>query len=279
MKTAEVKLTCGGCGGTLLRGEIVCPSCGSELQYPEGLRSAVRCRVCGHMETSGGDFCSSCGAALRGGKKGKSGAGSRGGGRPAPPSRRIEPWMIVAGASLVVLVAVVLFLGLPGKAGPGSGVTSGPTPGAASFGQGSVDLAPLEQAVRDNPNDPTALLQLANGLHDAHQWNGAISTYREYLARVPANPDARVDLGICYFELGQQDPARQGEDFQKAIEEMETALKKSPKHQPAMFNLGVVNLQMGNLEASRQWFNRAVEVDSTSSLGQRAKQMVQEHTF
>jgi Tfp pilus assembly protein PilF len=60
---------------------------------------------------------------------------------------------------------------------------------------------------------------------------------------------------------------------------METVAKNSPTHQPAAFNLGIVNLHMGNLEESNKWFKRAVELDGSSELGMRAQNILQKHTF
>jgi tetratricopeptide (TPR) repeat protein len=142
-----------------------------------------------------------------------------------------------------------------------------------------VDLTPLEQAVVANPNDQTALLALANGLHDSRNWARAISTYEKYLEKDPGNPDARVDMGICYFELAKQDPGKAGEYYGKAVATMQAALQGHPDHQPAAFNLGVVNLQMGNIEESTEWLKRAVDLGKSSPLGQRAQRMLEQHTI
>jgi tetratricopeptide (TPR) repeat protein len=184
----------------------------------------------------------------------------------------------VAGIAIVALLVVVVYMNWDsGQRRPS--VASSPAPANTTLAAPMVNLAPLEQAVRDNPGDPAALLQLANGLHDARDWNRAIDMYQKYLAKVPGNPDARVDMGICYFELAQQSPSKAGEFFNKAVIEMEAALKKSPKHQSATFNLGIVNLQMGNIEESNTWFERTAAIDSTSPLGQRARRILEQHTF
>jgi len=245
MTMAEVKLVCGGCGAALKGGEGTCPACGATLTYPGGMKRAKQ-------------------------------EESR---KPAPKreGRKVEPWIVVAGIAVIVLLVVVVTMNRDsGQSSPA--VSSSPaqaTPPAAPM----VNLAPLEQAVRDNPGDPAAVLQLANGLHDARDWNRAIDTYQMYLTKVPGNPDARVDMGICYFELAQLSPSKAGEYFNKAITEMEAALKKSPGHQSATFNLGIVNLQMGNTEKSNTWFKRTAAIDSTSPLGQRARRILEQHTF
>jgi tetratricopeptide (TPR) repeat protein len=144
---------------------------------------------------------------------------------------------------------------------------------------GVKDIVPFEQAVAANPGNSDALLDLANALHDNGMYPRAIATYQKYLALKPDDPNARVDLGICYYELAGHDTAHTGVLFSTAIKEMETALKRNPRHQPAAFNLGVVNLSMGNLEQSRTWFRKAADLDKKSELGIRAQKMLDQHAF
>ena len=40
-------------------------------------------------------------------------------------------------------------------------------------------------------------------------------------------------------------------------------MRGTPTHQPAAFNLGVVNLQKGDLDVSNRWFRKAVELGPT----------------
>ena len=84
-------------------------------------------------------------------------------------------------------------------------------------------------------------------------------------------------MGICYFELARTDSIHSGAFLDLAITEMRKTLESAPKHQPAAFNLGIVYLTAGNLEESTRWFKQAVALDSTSSLGQRARQMLEQH--
>jgi Tfp pilus assembly protein PilF len=184
--------------------------------------------------------------------------------------------MIVAGLSLLVLVAYVIYNAV--ISAPPSSPGAGPPTQAPTATAPMVDLRPLEEAVQRDPDKPAPLLQLANALHDNREFARAIATYERYLRLVPGNPDARVDMGICYFELAQQSPERAKEYFERALAVMEEALKQSPTHQPAAFNLGIVNLQMGNLQASNDWLERAVELGKDTPLGQRARNILEQHT-
>ncbi|MEN3037707.1 MAG: tetratricopeptide repeat protein [Candidatus Kryptonium sp.] len=132
------------------------------------------------------------------------------------------------------------------------------------------EIERLRQRVESNPDDMTSTLRLANLLHDAHMFEQAIQYYRKYLEKNESDPNARVDMGICLFEIGRTD---------EAIKEMEKALTYSPKHQLALYNLGIVNFAVGNIEKARDYFQRCVDVDSTSEAGRKAKRMLEQHKF
>jgi uncharacterized protein (TIGR02996 family) len=143
--------------------------------------------------------------------------------------------------------------------------------------QRQVDIAPLERAVAENPDDVHARLALANALQDNGAYPRAIELYKDYLVKHPEDADARVDLGICYFELARTDSVHGGSFYDLAISEMTSAFDRVPTHQPAAFNLGIVYLTGGNLEQSNMWFERAAALDSSSSLGRRAMQILEQH--
>jgi tetratricopeptide (TPR) repeat protein len=152
-------------------------------------------------------------------------------------------------------------------------------PGETPPGQVLVDIGRLEQAVQENPGDPRALLELANVLQDTRDFPRAIGFYKEYLELDPDNPDARVDMGICYFELARTDSVHGATFYAAAIQEMETAFEQHPHHQHAAFNLAIVHLHFGTLDESNRWLRRAIEVDESSDLGVRAKGLLEQHAM
>lgn len=100
----------------------------------------------------------------------------------------------------------------------------------------------LEQQVSANPNNDELILQFANLLHDARLYSRAIEMYKKHLVLNPKNNDARVDLGICYFET---------DNFEMAVKEIESVIAADKKHQMAMFNLGVIQLSRQNIAESQ----------------------------
>lgn len=130
------------------------------------------------------------------------------------------------------------------------------------------EINKLEASVTANPDDLESTLHLAHLLQDSGLLEKAIANYKKYLVKYPENTDARVDMAICYYNLG---------DNTTAISEMETALKYQPKHQIAHLNLGIVNLTARNVEASKDWFRKTVELDPNSDAGKRATELLSSH--
>lgn len=126
----------------------------------------------------------------------------------------------------------------------------------------------LEAKIKQNPEDYTSLLQLAHLKNDSGLFEAAIQNYKTYLEKNPKDADARVDMGVCYFNL---------KDFTNAIKEMETAVKYVPNHQIAHLNLGVVNLSSGNLEKSKEWLKKAYDLNPTNEVGIKAQQLLSNH--
>ena len=126
----------------------------------------------------------------------------------------------------------------------------------------------LEAKVKQNPDDQKSLLELAHLKNDSGLFDAAIQNYKTYLEKNPTDADARVDMGVCYFNL---------RDYPNAIKEMEAALKYVPDHQIAHLNLGVVNLSAGNVEKSKEWLQKAYDLNPTNEIGIKAEQLLKNH--
>jgi len=139
------------------------------------------------------------------------------------------------------------------------------------------ELEELQKKVDASPKDTASLLRLANTLYDARLFPPAIAAYARYLALAPANANARVDMGIAYFNLSFTDSLRRAEYLDTAKRTIETALKYSPRHQLATFNLGVISLHTGENDLAIDWFRRCVAIDSTTEVARRAQQFLSQH--
>ena len=107
-------------------------------------------------------------------------------------------------------------------------------------------LKALEEAVKKNPQDLHAWIQLGNHYFDDNKPREAIHAYERALAIKEDNPDVLTDMGIMYRHLGE---------FEQAAKNFTQASKINPLHEQSRFNLGVVlffDLQRKD-EARKVW--------------------------
>ena len=282
-------ILCGSCGSALALGDKFCAKCGMAVLWDAETAvteehapsvSTIVCPSCGIPNLSENAVCSGCGSVLTGvpspsqpktSMKKKGTALDRQPERKGESGRKIESWKVlsIAGAVVViVLVGIGLMRNPPKEASVENqsvDTNSGPVVSPTLVS----DIEELQKSADAHPNDAGTLLQLANALHDAKFMPRAIEMYKKYLRLKPADANARVDMGICYYESG---------DSPTAIKEMQTALTYDPKHQMAMFNLGIVTLNQGNLALSNEWFKKAVGVNPNTQIGQRAQQILTQHS-
>ncbi|MBI5470958.1 MAG: zinc ribbon domain-containing protein [Ignavibacteriae bacterium] len=289
---AKSGIACKNCGAALTENDRFCPQCGAKIgeSVPENL-TPVRCQICGHENKHSGAFCEACGAKLPGRKSAaepprqKKSVGAK-------PKQgflgKLQPWHYVVIPLLAIVLVILLYTELQRDAS-NTVIQSPPmqfpaqqqaaTPPSGELLE-SIDR--LQKTATENPSDAGAQLLLANALHDAGMRDAsyfprAIEVYKQYLKSKPGDPNARVDLGICYFELGKVDSTQSAALFSTAIEQMEIAVRNTPTHQPGAFNLGIVYLYSGNLEKSNEWLRRTVELNAESDLGRRAKAILEQH--
>ncbi|HMK38671.1 MAG TPA: tetratricopeptide repeat protein [Bacteroidota bacterium] len=285
---AVAKLVCGDCAGPLSPSDVRCPSCGASIEKEEAPAGKAPCGVCGQPNDPGAEFCRSCGARLAVRSPARSGKGRKPfrqqGKQEGQPARSAGIWQIISAVAVLSLLSYLVYMQIGGEKSsspPGSPSGSpGGTPSSSGIGLPSVDLKPLEDAVRERPADAGAQLRLANALHDNRMLARAVDAYRKYLSLRPGDPDARTDLGICYFQQAQADSINRDALLHQAATAMEEAFNSSPRpHQPSAFNLGVVFLHLSDLERSNTWFRKAVEINPESDLGKRAQNMIAQHTI
>ena len=283
---AVAKLVCGDCGGALAQSDVRCPSCGASIEREAAPARQAACSACGESNAPGTEFCRSCGARLavpssqRPEKTQKPARQTR---KPdGATGKNVGVWQIISVAAVIALLSYLVYMQISGEkssmppAAP-SGTTQG-TPPLSGISMQPVDLKPLEDAVRNRPSDAGARLMLANALHDNRMLSRAVEAYGKYLTMRPKDPDARTDLGICYFQMAQEDSINREPLLREAVTAMEAAFKSAPKpHQPPAFNLGVVYLHLSELEESNKWFRKAVEINRESDLGKRAQNMITQH--
>lgn len=119
-----------------------------------------------------------------------------------------------------------------GQAAPGAPMPAA-APGPVTAEALEPLAAPLLAAVRTDPKNTEALIELGNLYFDHKLYPQAIEYYTRALEQQPNNPNVRTDLGTAYYYSGN--PAR-------AVEEYEKSLKVDPNHVNSMLNMGIVKL-------------------------------------
>lgn len=102
-------------------------------------------------------------------------------------------------------------------------------PSGPILAQDTLKLA--QEAVRADPKNVNAWIQLGNMLMDTSRFNEAVDAYQKALEIDPKNVDVRVDMGTCYRNSGKPDIA---------VKEFRKALEINPNHPYGHLNLAVV---------------------------------------
>ncbi len=279
------KLLCHNCSRELLPEDKFCNSCGTPVTpskkqtLSQGTSTATACKLCGNQNPPDAKYCESCGNVLH--SQGEEKSGSVG---PASSAGKhsqhtttlniFQSWKLtVFAALLLVTVLVIVNSRRNNEAVP---VEEAVTPTNEAIVQ---QIETLQKNIDANPNDATLILQLANRLQDAKFLPRAITMYERYLKLNPSDVDAKVDLGVSYFELGLADTAHMVENLHSAQHIIEEAIKSSPKHQLAHFNLGIISLHTGNMKAANEWFKKTADIDSTTQVGRKAHVLLNQHAF
>lgn len=157
--------------------------------------------------------------------------------KQATSSKNIVSSKLMVKQSTLIWVGVAMFV-----AGFFSGVlltvyktSSGATMPIASkmpaSPQSNANIDALEAAAAKDPGNAEGWIQLGNACFDANMPEKAIMAYEKGLTIAPDNANAWTDLGVMYRRIGQ---------FDKAIAAFDKASGIDPKHEPSLFNKGIV---------------------------------------
>lgn len=118
------------------------------------------------------------------------------------------------------------------------------------------------------PEDKQGNLVLANAYFDARMFNEAIAQYRKVLTLTPDDKNARADLAGSLIEI---DPP----DYDAAISEVRTVLDADPKHEPALYYLGIALSRKGEKEQATEALKRLEEINPANPLITRLRQNIE----
>ena len=124
-------------------------------------------------------------------------------------------------------------------------------------------LAELEQAVKNNPRDTTALKSYADYLSASHKMNEAITYYEKILEIDPKRSDVYFALALIYYNK---------QDFVKCEEVNVKVLSFDPENQMALYNIGAIAASQGNKEKAKEFWDKVLTINSESETGKLAKE-------
>jgi tetratricopeptide (TPR) repeat protein len=293
------KLVCAKCSGEIERDDKFCPSCGTRIEWddeatdntgetvPHGSEETkpqtreLRCDVCGQLNESTAQYCESCGARIEGAVKPqpKAAADTLPAAQKHRKKKRVpQPAPLSSGkvitiAAAIIVIGFAFYLFVIDRDATHTHIHDQRT----NLEGGQMDRVIMQEIERleheldhHDPENQEAMLRLANLYHDIRRYDAAIRYYNQYLERNPESPDVQVDLGICYFEAGEPE---------RAVETVRDVTQNFPRHQLAAFNLGIIYLNLGEVEPANRYFERAYEINPDNETGQRARRIIDEHSF
>ncbi|MBZ5541962.1 MAG: tetratricopeptide repeat protein [Acidobacteriia bacterium] len=149
---------------------------------------------------------------------------------------------------------------------PPGAVAPGESQPAASPEALQKMAAPLLAAVKADPKNRVALIQLGNFYYDHKQFQEAIENYRRVLEIDPKNMDVRTDLGTAYWYLGSAE---------KAIAEYDKALAIQPNYAPTMMNLGIIRQEgLKDIAGALSIWKKLLETNPNFSQRQRVLDLI-----
>ncbi len=157
----------------------------------------------------------------------------------------------------------------PGQPGQGGLPPGHPPTGSTGPSEQQIALEKeLNQQLNEKPDDDELRLRYANLLYDMGRHDQAVSHYLKYLKNNPDDADARTDMAYSMFKT---------DDVQEAINELHHVLHKEPGHQPAVYNLSIMHMNLDNPDSVLYYLGRVAEIDPNSTMGQNAKAILDEY--
>ncbi|MEI6373394.1 MAG: tetratricopeptide repeat protein [Actinomycetes bacterium] len=176
---------------------------------------------------------------------------------PASPARtseaklrRILRILVIAAIALFAVFAVVYYLGQR-------------APSAPSISDRSVAAA--EQAVRDNPNNVSARLALANAYVSADRKDEAITQYKTILQADPKNRGALLGAGKLAYATDDYVSARDWLTQMVKVSGGEEFSSADPQLEETQYFLGMTEMMTGNMPSAITHLKAALAIDKTDA--------------
>jgi cytochrome c-type biogenesis protein CcmH/NrfG len=229
--------------------------------------SESKCPSCGARHTADAAFCPECNFPLRESSPTPVAAEASSSGKsdfvlPPRPQRpraprpaamqgvQVQIWV----ATGILVVAAIVYMAMQGFHRTNA---SRQVEGANTQQMQEVEFA-RRQIATDSTN-VNARITLANLLYDTANWGEAILQYRAAERLEPRRVETVVDMGVCYYNLGE---------FAHAESLFTHALSLQPDQPVALFNLGIVAETREEWQLAADWFHRALNANPPEHMRQ-----------
>jgi cytochrome c-type biogenesis protein CcmH/NrfG len=179
--------------------------------------------------------------------------------------------MIMKKILLVILLAAVSLYGCQQKEEPKQqfqppvGQVPPGGPGAPGHGIDTAKL--LQEAVKKDPKNINAWVELGNVMMDTRRFPEAIDAYAKALELDPKNVNVRADMGTCYRYVGKPE---------LAVREYKKVLETDPKHLNARRNMAIVlAYDLHDSKQAVKEFEKVLELEPNSPDADRIRAEIQ----
>lgn len=117
------------------------------------------------------------------------------------------------------------------------------------------------------PNEYEKLVRLGNAFFDTKQFEKAQTFYQQALEIKSDDVDVQTDFATTFIE-------RAAPDFDRAISELDAALKLKPKHEVALYYMALAHQRKGDAENAKKYLAQLEQANPTSQLVGRLKQVI-----
>lgn len=134
-------------------------------------------------------------------------------------------------------------------------------------GKFEAAIAQFEEALKETPQNPDVLYNLALAYEDASRLDDALTTYNRVLNLEPTYVPALVNLGRLYFR---------GERLEAAAAQWRRALQINPLHASAHYNLAIAYERLDPGKAIEQW-QKFLSVSENNPAQLKWRRQAEEH--
>lgn len=134
-------------------------------------------------------------------------------------------------------------------------------------GKFEAAIVQFEEALKETPQNPDVLYNLALAYEDAGRLDDALTTYNRVLNLEPTYVPALVNLGRLYFR---------GERLEAAAAQWKRALQINPLHASAHYNLAIAYERLDPGKAIEQW-QKFLSVSENNPAQSKWRRQAEEH--